>query len=64
MMETTNFMYVWLNYSDKKNHDRLERVPVAMKNISYLYVMGSELLKSDKLHLFLLSDGTQNDLST
>ena len=48
----------------QKNHDQLERVPVAMKNISYLYVMGSELLKSDKLHLFLLSDGTQNDLST
>ena len=59
MMKAIKFMYFWLNYSEKKNH--LKRILVAVKNIKYVLWMTSELLKSDKLHLCLLSDGTQND---
>ena len=54
MME--RFMYFWLNYSDGNNH--IERIPVAVKNIDQLFRMASEILESDKIHLFLLSDGT------
>ena len=50
------FMYFWLNYCDK-NH--IERIPVAVKNIDHLFNMASEIIKDDRLHLFLLSDGTQ-----
>ena len=52
------FMYFWLNYCDK-NH--IERIPVAVKNIDHLFNMTSEIIKADKLHLFLLSDGTRID---
>ena len=55
MMET--FMYFWLNYFD----GNIERIPVAVKNIDYLFCMASEIIESDKLHLFLLSDGTRID---
>ena len=50
------FMYFWLNYSDGNNH--IERIPVTMKNIVHLSRMASEILGSDKLHLFLPSDST------
>ena len=52
------FMYFWLNYCDK-NH--IERIPVAVKNIDHLFNMASEIIKADRLHLFLLSDGTRID---
>ena len=45
-MQTINFTYIGLNYLDENNH--LERILFALK---------SELLESDKLHLFLHSDG-------
>ena len=52
------FMYFWLNYCDK-NH--IERIPVAVKNIDHLFNLTSERIEVDRLHLFLLSDGTQID---
>ena len=53
-----SFMYFWLNYWDK-NH--IERIPVAVKNIDHLFIMVSEIIETDRLHLFLLSDGTRTD---
>ena len=50
------FMYFWLNYCDE-NH--IERTPVAVKNIDILFNLASEIIKIDKLHIFLLSDGTR-----
>ena len=32
-----------------------------MENIDHIFRMASEIIKSDKLDLFLLSDGTQLD---
>ena len=53
------FMYFWLNYSDENHH--VERVPIAVKNINHLFHMTSEIIEADRLHLFLLSDGTRID---
>ena len=52
------FMYFWLNYCDE-NH--IERIPVAVKNIDHLFNLASEIIEADRLHLFLLSDGTRID---
>ena len=52
-------MYFWLNYSDENHH--VERVPIAVKNINHLFHMASEIIEADRLHLFLLSDGTRID---
>ena len=52
------FMYFWLIYCDK-NH--IERILVAVKDIDHLFRMASEIIKADRLHLFLLSDGTRTD---
>ena len=62
------FMYFWLNYCDE-NH--IERIPVAVKDIDHLFNlagkiikavrMASEIIEADRLHLFLLSDGTRID---
>ena len=46
-------MYIWQNYWDK-NH--IERIPV-----DHLFNMTSEIIEADRLHLFLLSDGTRID---
>ena len=51
-------MYFWLNYCDE-NH--IERIPVAKKNIDHLFYLASQIIKVDRLHLFLLSNGTRND---
>ena len=51
-------MYIWLNYCDE-NH--IERIPVAVKNIDHLFNLASEIIEADRLHLFLLSDGTRID---
>ena len=51
-------MYFWLNYCDK-NH--IERIPVAVENIAHLFRLASEIVEADRLHLFLLSDGTRID---
>ena len=50
------FVYFWLNYCDE-NH--IEGIPVAVKNIDHLFNQASERIKANRLHLFLLSDGTQ-----
>ena len=46
-----------MNYCD----ENIERIPVAVKNIDHLFNMASEITKADRLHLFLLSDGTRID---
>ena len=51
------FMYFWLNYCD----ENIERIPIAVKNIDHLFNMVSEIIEADRLHLFLLSDGTRID---
>ena len=51
------FMYFWLNYCDGNHH--IERIPVYVKNIGHLFHLASEIIKADRLHLFLLSDGTR-----
>ena len=53
------FMYFWLNYCDENHH--IERIPVAVKDIDHLFNMASEIIEADRLHLFLLSDGTRID---
>ena len=52
------YMYFWLNYCDE---NYIERIPVAVKDIDYIFRMVSEKIKADNLHLFLLSDGTRID---
>ena len=52
------FMCFWLNYCDE-NH--VERIPIAVKNINQLFHLASEIIEVDRLHLFLLSDGTLTD---
>ena len=49
-------MYFWLNYCDE-NH--IERIPIAVKNISCLFHLPCQIIKADTLHLFLFSDGTR-----
>ena len=46
-----------MNYCD----ENIERTPVAVKNIDHLFNMASEIIKADRLHLLLLSDGTRID---
>ena len=53
------FMYFWLNYCDENHH--IERIPVAVKDIDHLFNLVSEIIKADRLHLFLLSDDTLTD---
>ena len=49
-------IYFWLNYCDE-NH--VERIPINVKNKNHLFHLDSEIIKADRLHLFLLSDGTR-----
>ena len=51
-------MYFCLNYCDE-NH--IERIPIAVENIGHLFHLASQIIKADRLHLFLLSDGTRID---
>ena len=46
-----------MNYCNKNNH--LQRIPVAAKNVDHTSGMAGEKLKSDKVHLFSLWDGTR-----
>ena len=52
-------MYFWLNYCDE-NH-LIEKIPIAVTNIDDLFNLASEITEADRLHLFLLPDGTQID---
>ena len=61
-METYSLLqkpHFWLNYCDKNHH--IKRIPVAVKDIGHLFHLASEIIKADRLHLFLLSDGTRID---
>ena len=51
-------MYFRLNYCDE-NH--IQRIPIAVENIDYLFRLASEIIEADRLHLFLLSDGIRID---
>ena len=51
-------MYFWLTYCDE-NH--IERIPIAVENIGFLFRLASQIIETDRLHLFLLSDGTRID---
>ena len=53
------FLYFWLNYCDENHH--IERIPVAVKNIDHLLSIAGEIIKADRLYLFLLSNGTRID---
>ena len=57
-MELATFMYFWLNCCDE-NH--IEKIPIPVKDIGHLFHLASEIIKADRLHLFLLSDGTRID---
>ena len=52
-------MYLWLNYCDRNND--IERLSLDVKNIYHLFRMACEIIESDKLHLFLLSDSTLSE---
>ena len=54
------FLYFWLKNYCNGNHN-IERIPIAMKDIDHLFSLASEIIEADRLHLFLLSDGTQID---
>ena len=51
-------MYIWLNNCDE---DHVERIPIEVNNINHLFHLANEIIESDRLHLFLLSDGTGID---
>ena len=51
-------MYFWLDYCDK---NQIERIPIAVKDIDHLFRMANEIIEANRLHLFLLSDGTRID---
>ena len=59
LQKPVTFMYFWLNYCDENHH--IERIPIALKNIGHLFNLASQIIKADRLHLFLLSDGTRID---
>ena len=58
-LHPTTFMYFSLNYCDENHH--IEKILTAVKNIGHLFYLASQIIKADRLHLFLLSDGTRID---
>ena len=42
------------------NH-HIERTPIVVKDIDHLFCLASKIIEADRLHLFLLSDGTRID---
>ena len=59
LWKPVTFMYFWLNYCGENHH--IERVLVAVKEIYHLFNLASEIIKADRLHMFLLSDGARTD---
>ena len=55
-LQPATFMYFWLNYCDEND---IERIPIAVENISHLFHIVSQITEADRLHLFLLSDGAR-----
>ena len=56
LLQPSNFMYFWLNCCDENHH--IERIHVAVENIDHLFRLASQIVRTDRLYLFLLSDGT------
>ena len=52
-------MYFWLNYCDENHH--IERIPIALGNIGHPFNLASQIIEADRIHLFLLSNGTRID---
>ena len=50
-------IYFWLNCDE--NH--IERILIAVGNISHFFHLASQIIKAYRLHLFLLSGCTRND---
>ena len=48
-----------MSYCDENHH--IERLPVTVKDIDHLFNLACEIIKADRPHLFLLSDGTRID---
>ena len=57
-IQPATFIYFWLKYCDE-NH--IERIPIAVENIDHLFHLACEIIETDRLHQFLLSDGTRID---
>ena len=57
-LQPATFMYFWLNYCDEND---IERIPIAVENISHLFHIVSQITEADRLHLFWLSDGARID---
>ena len=55
-MKLATFMFFWLSYRDE---NYIERIPAAVKNIDHIFHLASEIIKADRLHLCLVSDGTR-----
>ena len=60
LQKPVSFMYFWFNHFNENTH-HIERIPVGVKNIDHLHSLTSEITEADRLHLFLLSDGTRID---
>ena len=60
LQKPVSFMYFWFNHCNENTH-HIERIPVGVKNIDHLHSLTSEITEADRLHLFLLSDGTRID---
>ena len=58
LQKPIDLMYFCLNYCNK---NYIEKAPVVGKDIDHLFPMAGEIIEGDKLHLFLLSDGTRID---
>ena len=56
LRQPVTFIYFGLNYC---NDNHIERIPVTVKNIDHIFNIVSEIIEADRLHLFLLSDGTR-----
>ena len=52
------FIHFWLSYCDEYP---VERISIAVENIDHLFHLVSQIMKADRLHLFLLSGGTRID---
>ena len=60
LQKPVSFTYFWFNHCNENTH-HIERIPVGVKNIDHLHSLTSEITEADRLHLFLLSDGTRID---
>ena len=55
-LQPTTFMFFWLSYCDE---NQIERIPIAVQNIDHLFRLASQIIKADRFHQFLFSDGTE-----